>query len=287
MKPPPAPLSAPLDPSPLSALAPARQRGLPRPTHPIVRKTLIVVALLAVWEAAVRLFNVSPLLFPPPSDVLRVFAQTSLSGELLQYTWQSLLTLSLGMAIGVALALLLVSLATFSRLVADIMETLTAMLNPVPAVALLPLALLWFGLNIRSLIFVIVHAVLWPMYLNLYTGFSAVPITLVRVGQNFGLRGGRLVVGILLPATFPYILSGLKIAWAFAWRTMIASELVFGVTGSKGGLGWFIYTNRYNLNTAHVFAGLLMVILIGLLVENGVFRAVERVTVRRWGMQSA
>ena len=286
MKNPAASVSDPLEPSPLSVLAPAKPRGLPRPTDPAVRKALIVVALLALWEAAVRLFGVSPLLFPPPSDVLRVFVQASLSGDLLQYTWQSLLTLSLGMAIGVALALVLVSLATFSRLVGDVMETLTAMFNPVPAIALLPLALLWFGLNIRSLVFVIVHAVLWPMYLNLYTGFSAVPITLVRVGQNFGLRGGRLVVGILLPATFPYILSGLKIAWAFGWRTMIASELVFGVTGSRGGLGWFIYTNRYNLNTAHVFAGLLMVILIGLLVENGVFRSVERVTVRRWGMQA-
>ncbi len=108
----------------------------------------------------------------------------------------------------------------------------------------------------------------------------------MRVGQNIGLSGPRLVWGILLPAAFPYLLTGLKIGWAFAWRTIIAAELVFGVTGSKGGLGWYIYRNRFELNTAEVFAGLLTIIAIGLLVEGLVFHSVERRTVVRWGMQA-
>ena len=90
---------------------------------------------------------------------------------------------------------------------------------------------------------------------------------------------------ILVPAALPAIGSGLKIGWAFAWRTLIAAELVFGATSGKGGLGWYIFQNRNELYTDKVFAGLLLVILIGLLVENGVFRTLERLTVQRWGMQ--
>jgi NitT/TauT family transport system permease protein len=93
------------------------------------------------------------------------------------------------------------------------------------------------------------------------------------------------VLQILVPAAFPQILSGLRIGWAFAWRTLIAAELVFGVSARSGGLGWFIYTNRAQLETASVFAGLLTVILIGLVVEGLIFRTLSRITVERWGQQ--
>jgi len=93
------------------------------------------------------------------------------------------------------------------------------------------------------------------------------------------------VAFVLMPAAFPAILSGLKIGWAFAWRTLIAAELVFGVSSRSGGLGWFIFENRNQLDTAAVFAGLTAVIIIGLVVESVIFRNVERKTVRRWGMQ--
>jgi len=154
-----------------------------------------------------------------------------------------------------------------------------------PAIALLPLALLWFGLGKGSLIFVIVHAVLWPLALGAYAGFQSVPETLRMAGRNYGLSGLRLVLHILVPAALPSILSGLKIGWAFAWRTLIAAELVFGTTSGQGGLGWYIFQNRNELYTDKVFAGLAAVILIGLFIENVVFRPLETITVRRWGMQ--
>jgi NitT/TauT family transport system permease protein len=88
-----------------------------------------------------------------------------------------------------------------------------------------------------------------------------------------------------VPAALPSILSGLKTGWAFAWRTLIAAELVFGAAAGKGGLGWYIFQNRNELYTDKVFAGLAMVILIGLLVETILFRNIERYTVQRWGMQ--
>ncbi|MBI1962291.1 MAG: ABC transporter permease [Candidatus Rokubacteria bacterium] len=255
-------------------------------TRTALRKAAILAALLAAWEAWTRLGEVSPLLFPPASTVLAAFGRSLANGEVPGYAAQSLQVLLTGMALGSALALVLTTLAVGTRLGAEFLETLTSMFNPLPAIALMPLSLLWFGLGVQSLIFVIVHSVLWPMSLNTYTGFVTVPPTLRRVGQNFGLSGWRLVLGILLPAAFPYILSGLKIGWAFAWRTIIAAEMVFGVAGSQGGLGWFIYQNRFEMNTDLVFAGLLTVILIGLLVENLIFRWIERRTVQRWGMSA-
>jgi len=104
-------------------------------------------------------------------------------------------------------------------------------------------------------------------------------------GRTFGLTGLRFVTGILIPAAFPAILAGLKIGWAFAWRTLIAAELVFGVSSGQGGLGWYIFENRNTLDTASVFAGLLTVMGVGLLVEGVIFRFIEAKTIRRWGMQ--
>jgi NitT/TauT family transport system permease protein len=251
--------------------------------RPAARKTVIVSTLLVVWQLA-TVWAASPLLFPTATTVLEAFGRSIVNGELPGYAAQSLKVLLTGMAIGAALALVLTTLAVTTRIGAEFLETITSMFNPLPAIALMPLALLWFGLGIKSLIFVIIHSVLWPMSLNTYTGFVTVPQTLRRVGQNFGLSGWRLVVGILLPAAFPHILSGIKIGWAFAWRTIIAAEMVFGVAGSQGGLGWFIYQNRFEMNTDLVFAGLLTVIIIGLLVENLFFKWLERRTVLRWGM---
>lgn len=131
----------------------------------------------------------------------------------------------------------------------------------------------------------LIHSVLWALALNIYSGFQAVPETLRMAGRNYGLKGPRYVLGILVPAALPAILAGLRIGWAFAWRTLIAAELVFGASSGKGGLGWYIFQNRNELYTDRVFAGLAAVVLIGLAVENLVFNTLERVTVRRWGMQ--
>lgn len=187
--------------------------------------------------------------------------------------------------LGIVGALVLTTLAVSTQLGRDVLTTLTSMFNPLPAIALLPLALLWFGLGQGSLLFVLVHSVLWPLSLNTYAGFQAVPETLRMAGRNYGLKGVRYVLQILVPAALPSILSGLKVAWAFAWRTLIAAELVFGASSGKGGLGWYIFQNRNELYTDKVFAGLLTVIAIGLLVETLGFHTLERLTVRKWGTQ--
>ncbi|CAG9168658.1 hypothetical protein LMG23992_01240 [Cupriavidus laharis] len=249
-----------------------------------LRKAVIVLALAVLWEVVARVQD-NDLLLPSFLATARAFFADMANGELPGKAVVSLSVLLRGYAGGVALAFVLTTLAVSSRVGRDLLDTLTAMFNPLPAIALLPLALLWFGLGTKSLIFVLIHSVLWPLALNTYAGFRSVPETLRMAGRNYGLRGVRYVVLILVPAALPAILSGLKIGWAFAWRTLIAAELVFGASSGQGGLGWFIFQNRNELYTDRVFAGLATVILIGLLVEGLVFTTLERLTVRRWGMQ--
>lgn len=261
--------------------AAARHRIL---ANSAVRKTLVILVIAALWELASRLQG-NPLMLPSFSAAAGAFLDALLHDRLLGMAATSLGAPLQGYGLGVALALALTALAVSWQPARDTLETLTAMFNPLPAVALLPLAMLWFGLGRASLIFVLVHAVLWPVALATLQGFLGVPETLRMAGRNYGLKGLRFVVLILVPAALPAILSGLKIGWAFAWRTLIAAELVFGVSSGQGGLGWFIFQARNELLTERVFAGLAAVILIGVVVESAAFRTIENITVRRWGMQ--
>jgi NitT/TauT family transport system permease protein len=250
-----------------------------------LRKTVLLLLLAAAWEGYARVVN-NPLLAPTFSATLQAFWDGLASGVLPGRTAYSVRVLLMGYSAGIALAAVLTACAVSTRIGTDLLETLSSMFNPLPAIALLPLALLWFGLGNPSLMFVMVHSVLWPVALNTHSGFRAVSSTLRMVGQNCGLSGVGYIFKILIPAAFPSILTGLKIGWAFAWRTLIAAELVFGVSSGQGGLGWFIYENKNQLEVPSVFAGLFCVILIGLAVENLVFRNIELRTVRRWGMQT-
>ena len=250
----------------------------------ILRKSAILVALAALWEVAARLAD-NTLLLPTFGQAALAFVQGIASGELIERARISLVLLLQGYLLGIAAAFGLTALAVSTRFGRDLLSTLTAMFNPLPAIALLPLALLWFGLGKLSLIFVLLHSVLWPLALATFAGFQGVPETLRMAGRNYGLRGLPYVLQILVPSALPAILSGLRIGWAFAWRTLIAAELFFGASSGQGGLGWYIFQNRNELYTDKVFAGLASVILIGLLVESLAFDTLERLTVRRWGMQ--
>ena len=250
----------------------------------VVRRGLILIALALVWEAYGRWLD-SPLTFPTFLDTMTALKDGIASGVIPKRMMVTLETLVTGYFLGLIIAALLTTVAVTSRVGTDLLSTFTAMFNPLPAIALLPLALLWFGLGRPSLVFVIVHSVLWAVALNMQSGFLSVSETQRMAGRTFGLKGLRFVLGILIPAAFPAILAGLKIGWAFAWRTLIAAELVFGVSSGQGGLGWYIFENRNTLDTAAVFAGLLSVMAVGLVVEAVIFRVIEAKTVRRWGMQ--
>jgi NitT/TauT family transport system permease protein len=255
-----------------------------------LRKPIIVAALCLAWELAVRGFQVNPLLFPPFSQVVLALFQglggAGGSGELWGYMWQTLQVLLESYAISILGAVVLTSLAVGNRWARDALSTLTGMFQPLPSIALLPMAILWFGFSTESLIFVVVMSMLWPIASSLTVGFATVSPTLIRLGQNYELSKIGLVTNILLPSALPMMIAGLKVGWGFGWRTIVAAELVFGATGSGGGIGWFINNSRLFMNVTDGFAGIVLVVLVGLLTES-LFVAVQRVTTHRWGTELA
>jgi NitT/TauT family transport system permease protein len=249
-----------------------------------LRKAVLLVILGLTWELYARQLGNS-LLLPTLAQTATALLSSIESGELPKAAVFTIALLLKGYVAGLLLAGLLTAFASVTRVGADLLETLTAMFNPLPSIALLPLAIIWFGLGSGSVIFVLIHAVLWSVALNTHAGFSGVSPTLRMVGQSYGLSKASFILRILVPGAFPSILTGLKVGWAFAWRTLIAAELVFGVSSGSGGLGWFIFKNNNELLTSNVFAGLLTIMIFGLSVEYGIFRTIEKRTVQRWGMQ--
>ena len=248
-----------------------------------VRKFTVLVTLVIAWELYTRLGGINELMFPTFTKTFTALIDALVNAGLLTNIWNSLSLLVTGYVIGISIAAVLVVFGVWTRFGSDLLTTLTAMLNPLPAIALLPLAMIWFGLGNQAVIFTLLHSIIWPVALNTHSGFQGVSETMRMVGRNYGLKGLPYICKILIPAAFPSILTGLRIGWAFAWRTLIAAELVFGGQvmdtsgqlgaegGNAGGLGWIIFQNQMENQTPYVFAGLFTVIIVGIVIENGLF----------------
>jgi len=262
-----------------------RARGLRWGDLPMgPRRAIVLVGLVAIWQVYVTASGVDPLLVSSPYDVGVALVDGLTGGALVGATLTTLKILFASMVIGMLVAAVLTTLATWTRFGEDLLILLTSMLNPLPSIAVLPLAILWFGLSTTALMVVIANSVVWPISINVSMGFRTVNPTILAVGRNIGLSGWRLVTDVLMPAALPHTISGLKTGWAFGWRTIIAAELVFGVAGSGGGLGYFINDSRYFMRTPDVFAGLVTIAAIGIALDLA-FSALERRTVVRWGMK--
>lgn len=253
----------------------------------MLHKAAVVLFIILAWEITARSGIFPSLVFPRFSAVLQAFGEGIFSGLLLEKTAFSLLMILEGMAVSIIIAVFLSFLSSVSTAADSIVEVLNSIFHPLPGVALLPVAILWFGMGKTSLLFIIIHSVVWPMVISFSTGFKAIPQIYIDLGHNFGLRGFRMLWGIMLPSSLPYILSGINIGWARAWRSVIAAEMVFGAAaGSAGGLGWHIYISRYLFDIAGTFAALLAIVIVGILVEEFIFKSVKRMTVEKWGMTS-
>ena len=273
------------------SVAAARPRGalLRWSRLPIwLRYAFLLLVLVAGWQLYDSIKNDQEnwqLLFAAPRDAAEAFWRGWTEGRLARATWSTLKLLAVGIGIGAAIAAVLSTFAVLSQVGEDLLSLLTAILNPLPGIAVLPLAILWFGLDNDALLFVIANATIWPIAINVTTGFKTANQTIVAVGRNIGLGRGRLVTDVLAPAALPYTISGIRTAWAFGWRTIIAAELVFGVSGVDAGLGWFINDAKLFLRIPDVFAGLLTIMVLGVLFES-LFALLERKTVVRWGMKT-
>jgi NitT/TauT family transport system permease protein len=243
---------------------------------------MLLGALLALWQLYVTL--VDPTELPGPPAVAWTLVEGWMgSGYLASATWTTLGVLVVGTFMGVAIAVLLVIFATWTRVGDDLLTLLTRIFDTIPAITILPLLFLWLGATPDSLVLVAVYSVTWPVASNLRSGLKNVDPTIVMVGQNLGLRGWMMVRDVLLPAALPYAISGARIGWAFCWRAVVSAGLVVCVLGNNPG--FFTDGAGGLLGMRELFAGLLNVALIGILVE-AFFGLLERHTVVRWGMNT-
>jgi NitT/TauT family transport system permease protein len=249
-----------------------------------IRFPIVGAVLVVVWH--LYAVHKGSLVMATPWETLQEFWEGWRDGSLSDPTWTTLRLLLEGVGIGATVAAILTAFATLSKFGEDVLLFLTAVLNPLPGVAVLPIAMLLFGLNESAIRFVIANATIWPIAIALNTGFKTTNQTLVAVGRNVGLSRVRVITDVLTPAALPQAISGFKTAWAFGWRTIIAAELVFGVAGSSGGLGNYINNARQYFLTPRVFAGLLTIAIIGVVFET-LFGQLERRTVVRWGMKTS
>lgn len=172
-----------------------------------------------------------------------------------------------------------------SRTFSNIYNLCVTVFDLLPGVALLPVVIVIFGVKTGVIVFLVVHSVIWPMSRNVLDGFKAAPQIYVEAGKNLGLTGPGLLFGVYIPAAASYIVSGLKVGWARAWRGLIAAEMVFGIA-SCPGIGLYINQMRTNMKNAEMYATLIVIILIGLVVQYGVLNPIEKATVKKWGMVS-
>lgn len=243
-----------------------------------------ITVMLAVWEIYVKLFNVSPMLFPPVEEVVKTLVDSIINGDLLYQTVYSLGIIALGIIIAAVIAFTLALLANFNAVADSFVDTVMAVMHPLPGLALLPLIIMWFGTGSSAVVVIIVHSAVWPFLQNMLTGFKGVSQIYLDTAKSFSMSSFDTVTQIMIKSAVPYIISGLKIGWARAWRALISAEMVFGAVGAKGGIGWFILNQRTFMNTSGLFAGIIVVIITGIVVEDCIFSAIEKHTVKKWGM---
>ncbi len=245
---------------------------------------IFIVCFLAAWQIVYQMQMFPEIMFPSLKDVGESFVDGFKDDSLMTYTMYSMSLIVKGLVIGIALAFVFSSIAVVSNVFHAIYNLVVSICDLLPGVALLPLAILWFGIGEATIIFIVVHSILWPMSRSIMDGFKSVSSIYVESGKNIGLRGIRLVTGVYLPAAFTHVLSGMRVGWARAWRGLISVEMIFGTTGSGAGIGWFIFMKRTNVDIAGVFAALIVIMIIGIVIEYGIFRTIEKRTVKKWGM---
>ena len=252
----------------------------------IVRELGLLGFALGAWEGARLLVGRGRGLMPSVGSILAALGEGILEGKLLGQLLLSLGYIAVALVVAGSLGLLLVLATRVAPWSRRGVVSLTSLLHPLPGVALLPVVILWAGVGPLATLVVVVHSVLWPFVTNLLAGAESMSEVHRLFGKNIGLSSGELFFRVELPGSMPSILAGGRIAWSRGWRAFISAEMIFGAVAGEGGLGWFLFNRRVFMDTTGLFAGLVVVMLVGVVVENGLFGVLDRWTVRRWGMSS-
>ncbi len=241
-------------------------------------------AVLLAWELSSRLGLVNTYILPPLSKVAAGLVRELFFGKLGLQVLNSLFIILVGFLLSFALAVVICALCVWLPPVESLFNMLSTVMSPLPAVAIMPLIIMWFGINTAAMLALIVHGVLWAMLRHLLDGLRAIPPVYSEWGANIGLPAWRMFSDILVFAIMPEFLAGVRVGWGRAWRALLSAEMIFGMVGSLGGLGYYIYTARAYANLTNVMAGVVVIVIIGILVESLLFRQIEKHTVNKWGM---
>jgi NitT/TauT family transport system permease protein len=237
-----------------------------------------------LWELVARLRIFPPRLFPPLEEVADTFVRLTVAGILPHHAVETVGRLLAGFALAAVVGVVIGIAMGRSRRAEDIFLPLVSIGAPVPGLAYAPLFLLWFGLGNVGAVLLVGFVSAFPVIINSWTGVKAVKEVWVRAAQSMGADEKRLFRKVILPGALPYILTGLRLGLAQAWRILVGVEMLAAV---PWGLGWMIFGAREFLNTDVMLAGIVVIGAIGLALEKLVFQRLERYTVVRWGMMTS
>lgn len=215
-------------------------------------------------------------ILPPFSKVIASLLNEIIYGNLLMQTGRSLLNLVEAVGFSLGMSLLLVFLCLKSKVFDGLFGTVALIFNSIPSMAIMPLIIMWFGIDSLAILIMVTHSVLWTFSIYLNDGIKAIPKIYKDFARNIQLGTLTKMVDIYLPAILPNVVAGLKIAWGRGWRSLIGAEIVFGAIGSVGGLGYFINISRINGNMAAVMSGIVVIAIVGILVERLIFNKLDR-----------
>lgn len=244
--------------------------------------TLVFLSLILVWEWLVRAGVWSPVLVPSPVSVGKYLAASVQDRTLLEASYVTLKRLLLGYVVSIVLGLPLGLLIARFKFFQDTLGLLALGFQTLPSVCWAPLALLWFGQTEIAMFFIVIMGSLWSITLAADAGVRNVPPIYTRAAQTMGSRGLHTWIKVILPASLPFIVSGMKQGWAFAWRSLMAAEIyIIILTGF--GLGHLLHYGRELHAMDTVIGIMLVIVLIGLLTDKILFSPFERFLHCRWG----
>lgn len=243
---------------------------------------LFFVLLLALWQIAAESGRWSPVLFPSPWAVVQYLWNAVLDGTLPEAIGVTLNRLLFGYAIGVLIGLPLGLLMSSSQLLEDTLGALALGLQTLPSVCWVPLALLWFGQTEKAMLFVVVMGTVWSVIIATDHGARTIPPIYTRAARTMGSKGLHLWTRVMLPASLPFLVSGMKQGWAFAWRSLMAAE-IFVTILTGFGLGQLLHYGRELQAMDQVIGAMVVIVVIGLLADRILFSPWERFMHRRWG----